>query len=248
MNSTNNTNKGARHGWSTHWLVATIAYLPCIVIASSAPAVKTVANPALFSSSDTIKLLIALVTVIAVPFFRSVFLRRRENLAFKVFLKAHSKNAKLSFGGENSVSFVRDTLGINADWLNVLEAADIGVPSFLTEMQKSIDKALLPASQKSKYWPYIAYLGVNSENAPLGPESIIWKLKKPETKAAANYFISQEQVLSSLKTQYESPYFDLIKEGDQAARIQWCRRLESSIYDLAEHYVNIIKLRKVLKS
>jgi hypothetical protein len=201
----------------------------------------------LFSSSDTAKILIALVTVFAAPLIRSLISDYREKSAFKVFLKAHTKNAKDSFGKEHSIKFVRESLSLKGEWIDTLEMYGLGVPEILIGIQETISKALLPESCSSGYWPYITYLGVKNESTPIEPESIIWKLKKEETRAAANYFISQEQVLSSLRTQYEEPYFELIKNGNLEQRVQWCQRLESSLIDLSEHYVNLVKLRTVIQ-
>lgn len=185
-------------------------------------------------------------SAVAVPFARSLWVARSEKQAFKVFLKAHAINAEGNFGDECSIEFARNNLKLNGQWMDILENNDLGVPKILVIIQEAIHKALSQSSHDEKYWPYITYLGTNNENAPLEHSSIIWKLTQSETKAAANYFITQEQVLTALKTQYEPPYFALIKDGSLAQRQQWCQRLESVLFDLAEHYVNLIALRKVL--
>lgn len=234
---------GVSHGWSSFALTAFFFY-PSFVSAVEMPIQP---QNHLISSGDTIKILIALTAFIAVPLVRSFWVAYKERAAFRVFLKAHTKNAKNSFRDECSVDFVRNSLNKSGAWLNLLEQKAVGVPSLLISVHDAMLKSLDDLSSDNNYWPFISYLGVINGYAPLEHDSVIWKLKKNETKATANYFISQEQVLSSLKNQYEKPFFELIKCSDHAKREQWCRGIEASLYDLAEHYVNIIELRRILK-
>ncbi len=241
MNSNLNNHQGARYGWSTYWLISPIALAPS-AIASTSSSIP----PSLFSTSDSIKLLIFALTVIGVPLIRSLWSSHNEKVAFKIFLKGHTKNAKDNFGHECSIDHARDHHNASGEWVDLLEGKGLGIPEYLLIINKTIEEYASKVSHDQKVWPFLTYLGVNNDNAPLDHGSIIWKLKKHETKAAANYFISQEQVVTALKTQYETPYFNLIKDGDFHHREQWCKRLKGCLHDLADHYVNIVELRKVL--
>ncbi len=249
MNSNLNNHQGAHYGWPTYSLTALVLLLglslPTLALAPDAP-LSSQLPVSFFSSSDTVKLLIAVLALVGVPLIRSIWSKYQEKQAFRVFLKAHTKNAQGSFGEESSVDFVRDNLEITGDWIELLASHNLGVPAIFISIHDAIQRALTDEAHKSGYWPYISYLGVNNEYAPLDHDSVIWQLAKNETKATANYFISQEQVLSGLKSQYSSPFFELIKSDHTHHRKQWCNGIEASLQDMAEHYVNLIQLRKVL--
>ncbi len=249
MNSNLNNHQGARYGWSTYSLTSLVLLLglslPALAIASdSSPSSQLPVS--FFSSSDTVKLLIAVLALVGVPLIRSIWSKYQEKQAFRVFLKAHTKNAQGSFGEESSVDFVRDNLGISGNWLELLANHNLGVPAIFIGIHDAIQHTLTDEAHGMGYNPFVSYLGVNNEYAPLDHDSVIWQLAKNETKATANYFISQEQVLSGLKSQYSSPFFELIKSDHAHHRKQWCSGLEASLQDMAEHYVNLIQLRKVL--
>ncbi|MEY8200091.1 MAG: hypothetical protein RPS47_12675 [Colwellia sp.] len=238
---------GDSYDRTSYWLILLLA-VSSDAVSETLPAILSDSTtPSLLSSSDTTKLFIAVLTLIGVPLCRSFWSNRNEKNAFRIFMKAHTRHTKNGFGSESSVEFARNHLGMSGDWLDFLDEKNVGVPQILLDIQSAITKTLTQESHSSKVWPYVTYLGVNEDYSPIEHDSVIWKLKKEETRSIANYFISQEQVVTAFKTQNDQPYFELIKSEHYHHREQWCQRMVTILNDLAEHYVHMLELRKVLK-
>ena len=97
-----------------------------------------------------------------------------------------------------------------------------------------------------KAWLQKRKLRTTYRNYLLGHTSPIWELDGPESTAALQYFLTQQQIETSLEYQYNGWYFDLIKSNEED-RKRWCEGLNNVLFDMAQHYKAARELKRILE-
>lgn len=231
------TSRGNRNGWSARSLTTQLSWC-LMLVASAAVAEPPSSSPASDQANyDLIaKALFALGGVVfaqaVIPLIRFLYQKRKLRKTYRAYLQTHVDTTLRYFQGAGSTHFAQQHLvdDPEADWLTFLHTHKLGVPEIFVSVQTVIKKALTD----DKYIPSVSYFGPDGH--PLDPASTIWELDDPRSKAALEYFITQQQVEKSLEYQYTGWYFDLIKSDNKKDRERWCKGLEDALYDLAQHY------------
>lgn len=226
--------QGAFSGWPSHSIIP----LPwCLALAGWSASAESHPSISVETEYDLIaKALFALGGVIfaqaIIPLIRFFHQKRSLRKTYRSYLKTHVDTTLLHFQGAGSTHFARRHLLCDpgAEWLKYLQKYNLGVPEVFIGVQTIIDEALA----NDTYIPSVSYFGPDGH--PLDPASSIWELGGVESRAALDYFITQQQLEMSLNYQYQGWYFDLIKSGNKSDRARWCKGLESTLYDLARHY------------
>ena len=254
--------KEVNHGWPTFTLSTSILLCASAPSAGaplpiSAPQTVPLSELA-FTSSDITRLIIAIGSILIVqtliPAVRHYYERRSERKTFRIYLYAHAKNTKASYGVECSVVMARQILGVGDSevppWLAVLDHAGLGAPRELISMHEALNKAEQCAANNedsdNRYFPYLSYFGVSG--SPLELKSPLWKSSDTISRRASSYFITEVQIATSIKAQYESDFLDLMRKGGESQRRRWCEAGKNVLLDMAEHYVATIRLLDELKN
>lgn len=234
--------KGDSYGWpsrSVIFIFAVITLYPSSVMADASIGTY-------FDTYWLGKVLIALGTIFIaqaiIPLIKSWHQARKLRFTYRNYLLVHVNNTLEHFQGaglshlcERHSSERRDS-----DWLRFLVEHNLEIPEIFISVETVITKAL----SDDKYIPSVSYLGL--EGNLLDHTSPIWSLDGPESIAALEYFLTQQQVETALDYQYSGWYFGLIK-SDLKDRERCCRGLENVLLDMAQHYRAARNLRDELK-
>lgn len=228
-----------------------IHYIPALsilfasTIAYSSDSALTSNEPSYLTADFVSKVLIALVTVFSaqalIPLLKAWMKRRKLRTTYRYYLNAHVNDALESFGGAGSTNFAQQLVETDVgEWLGYLEEHKLGVPKIFIDIESVKHKAL----KDDKYIPSVSYYGFADD--VLNHTNPIWELGGPESEAAMQYFLTQQQVQNSIEYLYTGWYFDLIKSGAKEERHRWCLGLENVLFDLAQHYKASVDLKSQL--
>lgn len=209
--------------------------------------------PTFLSPSTLNKAILSIILLIlanvAIPAIRHAWKSRAKKKSFLTYLDANVESAINRYGREDATAYIaKHTFGKDSHmpaWFDRLHRARGSSPLLLVHMHQAIETAATQAGHDREYIPFLSYSGMPPHD--LDHSHPIWSLKKETSKVISDFLVSQAQVEGSLKEQYAPPFFDLIKSDNYEHRQQWCDAGYAIIDDLAEHYLNAIKLRKYLR-
>ncbi len=236
------------HGWTKSTVILGILlcqFTPSISFAASAVALSS--DPTLFDNGSIAKLIIALIGILIgsalIPAFKNFLNQRSIKKSYISYLQANVKSTLTHYGSECAVVDACSELGIQkVGWVENLDSESLGVPEFITAVHSLIEKS---KTSQEKYIPYVTYAAMPITE--LDHEHPIWSLNEGETHVIADYLLSQSQVQKSIEFLYQSPFFDLAHKDD-TKHLQWINAAFVIIDELAEHYINTHKLRKMIKN
>ncbi len=238
----NHVKRGKAYGRSTRSITFVTAALLLVTPFSFANG----PSPEELSIDLIVKILLALATILIVnaiiPIVKAWLNKRALRKTFRSYLNAHVANTIESFGGAGSTHFAENHLEAEgeSDWFKYLKEHNLGIPRIFLDFQIVLKRAL----DEENYIPSISYFGLDG-NA-LDHTNPIWEMNGPESAAALKYFITQNQIESSIDYQYSDWFFELITSSEKTDRERWCRALENVLFDMAQHYHAALNLKKIL--
>lgn len=248
--------KGKYYGWSSSSVVLTpVAYglIAVIVTAFLAPSYAAAASSApdtLLTADHAVKIFLGLASILIantlIPLGKSYIQKRRLCSAYSSYLNIHASNALESYG--QAVPFDRAVEQLDLDdkpiWLTFFRENQLAVPEVFFLFQKALDKT----SISDTYVPSISYFGIGDQEEKLDHTSPVWELPSKLAAATSKYFITQQQVRSSVQYQYSGWYFELInsKESSRIDRERWCQGMHNVLFDMAQHYKAAKELQELL--
>lgn len=214
---------------------------------ASEPAVNTInLNDFKFTLPALAVIVVALLAHVIIPIITHSIKRKKSINTYFAFIKTSVNSSKKLFGSECDVKFTEKLLNTTAkesDWLNILKTGGVGVPEIFHVIHNGFEKYKKVAkedNENNRYIPYVSYAGMPV--AELSHDHPIWSLSSSDTEVLAEYLLSQAQVESSIARLYSDEFLKMAYSENPKRQLQWFKSGHSMAADIAEHYINTIKL------
>lgn len=196
-----------------------------------------------------IPITLLLLAQVAIPAIRGFLRTREQRKAFVAYLEANVESTLERYGPEEPIEALLE--GQLADcpmtpfWVERLQKQRSSAPILLVQMQLALEEAVTQDAHTRGYIPFLSYSSMPAGD--LDHNHPIWSLPKETAKLISDFLVSQSQVETSLREQYSSPFYALIKSDSYEQRHQWCEAGFIILDDLAAHYLNTLRLREYLE-
>jgi hypothetical protein len=195
------------------------------------------------------KLLVSLVTVVAahalIPVIRHYIASRNKRHSYMSFLKSNVQSSISHFGGESTPAFIEaNFIPIKPKWIDLLEANGLGVPRLLLSIYDAVQKY----DNDENYIPYITYGSL--QISEITHDHPIWMMGKVDTKVISDYFVTESAVKEPIDFLYskDSAFSKYAFSELEIERKRWKDNCHTLISELADHYINTLKLNAYLKA
>lgn len=217
-----------------------LAFSP--IAAASSGSTSTLAEKAL------IPITLLLLAQVAIPALRHLWNDRSQKKAFIAYMGANVESTLERYGHEKSIeSLLENELSECAQlpfWVERLQKERDTAPVLLLQMQLALEEAVTQDAHTRGYIPFLSYSSLTT--GELDHNHPIWSMEKHVAKLISDYLVSQAQIETSLKEQYGTPFYSLIKSDSYEQRHQWCAAGFIILDDLADHYLNTLALKRYL--
>lgn len=224
-----------------------IALIGVISASSAAHAATSPATNHSLLGKFIIALAVAILVHAAIPAIKHFLSQRSIKKSYLAYLNASIDSTLVRYGKECSIDFATKHLlphHKNSDWINALNKAGLGIPAIMLSLSNAFDKTEATLNDTQPYIPIVSYSGLAQTD--LDHEHPVWSLPKRQTKVISIYLLSQQQILDSVKAQFEQPIINFINSDKLEDRKRWVNFGRKMLDELVEHYIATIELKRLL--